>query len=209
MNTTTATSNEREMHMSANRFQKRFFGGAPVYVCASCKHNTRTTDKSAADLDLCALCYEEAGIENEHNDGYHTKKSADCYLCFPGKVLTVKQIRENQAKKATGTTAASVDKKEAPMATQKTETVASLIKKLQTLKDKSDSEGRKIRRALRALGHKGGVRKSAAPTPAPKATPAKSAKAAKPAPKKAKAAPTKDTLVGQGGSDAPGQYRGD
>lgn len=165
----------------------RFRRGSAVFTCRSCKHQTRFVgDRTAADLELCRPCYDEAGIENEHADGYHAKeKSADCHQCFPGKVLTVKQQRELTAKQAL-TPAADI-KKEVPVA-QKTETVASLIKKLQALKDKSDSEGRKLRRALRALGHKGGVR---IPKPAAK-KPAAPTKPAKPAPAKKAAAPAKD-----------------
>lgn len=159
-------------------FQKRAFGNSSTYTCSSCKHLTRTTDNDAANCNLCALCYEEAGLENAHSDGHHkTEVEPLCYQCNP-KVLTVKQVRANQlalkAAKATDTTPVRVeDKKEATMATNVKLEVAKLIKKLVSLKDKSDAEGRKIRRVLRSLGHKGGV--GHAPKAAPKKAKAKKA----------------------------------
>lgn len=58
--------------------------------------------------------------------------------------------------------------KEPRMATNVKAEVAKLVKKLLTLKDKSDAEGRKIRRILRKLGHKGGTGKGPGRKPAKK-----------------------------------------
>ena len=68
--------------------------------------------------------------------------------------------------------------KETPVSTNAKAEVAKLVKKLVSLKNKSDAEGRKIRRILRKLGHWGGLGKKGADGAAAKS---KAAKKAKPA----------------------------
>ena len=62
-----------------NRFQR----GSGCYVCVSCGKKTRSTGRGDNEyVGLCAKCYDEAGIENEHLDGYH-KGNPDpmCPMC--------------------------------------------------------------------------------------------------------------------------------
>lgn len=48
-------------------------------TCADCKQDFNATafDGNA----LCPSCFDDAGMENEHNDGYHDEPNADCKLC--------------------------------------------------------------------------------------------------------------------------------
>lgn len=47
-----------------------------------CGENLDVSDKDALALRLCAACYEEAGLENEHSDGMHQHgKHPDCPDC--------------------------------------------------------------------------------------------------------------------------------
>lgn len=60
----------------------RFERGSGVYKCGVCKKNTRETDEGESNVELCRACYIESGIENEHNDGHHDKKTdTECKLC--------------------------------------------------------------------------------------------------------------------------------
>jgi len=46
------------------------FGRGGVYVCRICKRNTRATGRGDNDnVELCAECYDLAGIENAISDG--------------------------------------------------------------------------------------------------------------------------------------------
>jgi hypothetical protein len=52
------------------RFQR---GGPGVYACRVCKRNTRDTGVTAIGSELCAECYELAGLENAMLDGCLTE----------------------------------------------------------------------------------------------------------------------------------------
>lgn len=48
----------------------RFLKGSPIYSCRLCHRMTRQTGRGDNDLvDLCAECYDLAGLENVVNDG--------------------------------------------------------------------------------------------------------------------------------------------
>lgn len=66
-----------------NRFQPR----SGCYKCVSCGKRTRDTGVGEASLELCAFCFHEATLENEHydygpDDEEHDKKM--CPICNPG-----------------------------------------------------------------------------------------------------------------------------
>jgi len=70
--------------MKNNRFQR----GSALYTCRSCGKRTRETGSSESNNLLCAKCYEEGGLENEHEDGHHRETPADgCLLCTTAKVM--------------------------------------------------------------------------------------------------------------------------
>lgn len=146
--------------MALKGFRRNVFGNSACYICANCKHNTRNVGGDEAGLDLCELCYDEAGRENAHSDGHHAdEKDMDCHECNPA-IKTVIQQRAEATKRASSPAVNTPKGKETTMsnATKAQAEVAKLVKKLSALKDKSDSEGRKIRRILRKLGHRGGTR---------------------------------------------------
>ena len=66
--------------MGANRFQH----GSGCYECRVCKKKTRATGDSNQYISLCAGCYEEAGLRNEHTDGYHETVHPQCPVCNGG-----------------------------------------------------------------------------------------------------------------------------
>lgn len=47
-------------------------------TCICC--GERKIDRTQSDC-LCSLCWEEAGFENEHSDGYHETPNALCHVC--------------------------------------------------------------------------------------------------------------------------------
>lgn len=60
----------------------RFQRGSAVYTCRVCGKRTRETGDSESFVFLCAACYEEAGWENEHQDGYHEDQpNPSCPFC--------------------------------------------------------------------------------------------------------------------------------
>ena len=63
----------------------KFQRGSGVYTCRNCNKTTRETGEGEAGLELCANCFYEGGLENEHYDGYHNAEedgpNADCPLC--------------------------------------------------------------------------------------------------------------------------------
>jgi hypothetical protein len=60
----------------------RFTKGSGKYKCECCGKETRETGDGESSVNLCAKCYYEAGIENEHLDGEHKiKPHPDCPLC--------------------------------------------------------------------------------------------------------------------------------
>jgi hypothetical protein len=46
-----------------------------------CGRKLDPTNSDAMGVDLCPPCYDEAGLENEHSDGYHDQPVADCPAC--------------------------------------------------------------------------------------------------------------------------------
>lgn len=66
-----------------------------MYTCRDCGKRTRDTGNDEAGVELCRACYVAAGIENEHNDGWHTDNPhPDCPDCQAGKVSTATTGRE-------------------------------------------------------------------------------------------------------------------
>lgn len=65
-----------------NTKNNRFARGTGMYVCAVCKKQTRQTDPDSAGVGLCGLCYEVAGIENQHSDMGHECKLQECEECL-------------------------------------------------------------------------------------------------------------------------------
>lgn len=52
-----------------------------VYTCKCCGKRTRETGECESGVGLCVTCYNEAGLENEHQDGYHDVPNANCPMC--------------------------------------------------------------------------------------------------------------------------------
>lgn len=50
-----------------------------TYICNGCGKRTRETGQSESGVGLCAKCFEEAGLENEHSDygGHVTGRNPD------------------------------------------------------------------------------------------------------------------------------------
>lgn len=67
------------MARNGSRFEK----GSGCYPCLVCKKLTRSTGRGDNEnVNLCAACYDAAGIENEHYDGHHQyEPCAQCPLC--------------------------------------------------------------------------------------------------------------------------------
>jgi hypothetical protein len=54
------------------------------YHCYACQKSKLSWEwtRDSSGIDLCAACYDEAGLENEHQDGYHAEKPvSDCPMC--------------------------------------------------------------------------------------------------------------------------------
>jgi hypothetical protein len=62
----------------------RFQGGikGTTYTCLECGKKTRETGDSESSVSLCAKCYEDAGLYNQHQDD-HSKRGPDpdCKWC--------------------------------------------------------------------------------------------------------------------------------
>lgn len=57
---------------------------ALTYTCPGCGESRPVSDWSRDSLgcELCAACFDAAGLENEHADGYHDDDPCpDCALC--------------------------------------------------------------------------------------------------------------------------------
>ncbi len=61
--------------MTTANFKSKFYRGSATYKCIVCGKLTRDTGRDERQAYMCAKCYEEAGLENEHSDGYHTPRS--------------------------------------------------------------------------------------------------------------------------------------
>jgi hypothetical protein len=55
-----------------------------LYRCYSCQKDKPAHEwtRDSSGIDLCAACYDEAGLEDEHQDGYHAEEPvSDCPMC--------------------------------------------------------------------------------------------------------------------------------
>ena len=52
-----------------------------VYKCQACGKMTRETGDGESGCSLCAKCYYESGLENEHSDDGHEEYNPDCPTC--------------------------------------------------------------------------------------------------------------------------------
>jgi hypothetical protein len=61
-----------------------------VIACYGCERKLEAREFDGSGTDPCPRCYKEAGLENEHQDGYHREQpNADCPMCEvpqPGRV---------------------------------------------------------------------------------------------------------------------------
>ena len=67
----------------------RFERGSSTYRCESCGKLTRNTgDEGDFGRRSCRKCWDEAGFENEHQDGGHDPGSRPdcCPMCRPAAV---------------------------------------------------------------------------------------------------------------------------
>lgn len=60
---------------------RRIQKGSGVYTCIDCKEQTRETGEGESQFDLCAACYEIAGMENQHSDDGHAGELNACSEC--------------------------------------------------------------------------------------------------------------------------------
>ena len=71
------------------------------YTCKVCGVTTRETGSCESGVGTCLACYDQAGLENEHMDGYHERSVADCPLCpktdLQALSQTLTQIRRQLA----------------------------------------------------------------------------------------------------------------
>ncbi len=69
----------------------KFQRGSGSYRCTSCRKMTRETGDSESSVEMCKQCYYEAGLENEHQDGYHDADdlgpNTDCPMCRTAAAL--------------------------------------------------------------------------------------------------------------------------
>lgn len=72
--------NARKSYM-VSKFQKTGFGKGSTYICSVCGKRTRETGFCESGVGLCAKCYEEGGLENEHSDYGHPKYNPSCPTC--------------------------------------------------------------------------------------------------------------------------------
>ena len=52
-----------------------------TYICDACGKRTRETGQSESGVGLCAKCFEESGLENEHSDDGHPEYIEKCPTC--------------------------------------------------------------------------------------------------------------------------------
>lgn len=64
---------------NANRFTK----GSGCYTCSSCGKLTRSTGRGDNENSgVCAKCFDNGGLENEHSDMGHKGDVKDCPICL-------------------------------------------------------------------------------------------------------------------------------
>ena len=77
-----AQGNERKGQVAEMNDNRRFRRGSGMYKYRHCGKQTRETGSSESYVDLCLACYDEAGIENQHQNGEHEEeRDADCPMC--------------------------------------------------------------------------------------------------------------------------------
>jgi hypothetical protein len=64
------------------RDDSKFKRGSGAYTCKVCGKKTRATGDGEEFVELCRRCHDEAGLENEHQDGLHDDKPKQgCPMC--------------------------------------------------------------------------------------------------------------------------------
>ena len=67
---------------TSNRNPSHFQRGSGCYVCSSCGKRTRSTGRGDNEhAGVCATCYDEGGMENDHSDQGHPTFHEDCPTC--------------------------------------------------------------------------------------------------------------------------------
>jgi len=60
----------------------KFSANNKVANCRVCEKKTHSSIGGDLDIQLCRRCYDEANMENEHNDGHHIDKpNPKCPFC--------------------------------------------------------------------------------------------------------------------------------
>jgi hypothetical protein len=71
------------------------------FTCISCGKRTRHTGEQALGSELCPICWDDAGIENEHSDGFHDEQpDPNCPLCSAAAQEAARLLRESKTTKA-------------------------------------------------------------------------------------------------------------
>jgi len=52
-----------------------------VVQCRCCGKRTHSSIDGCVGIELCKVCLDSGGMENEHNDYGHKEKVADCPVC--------------------------------------------------------------------------------------------------------------------------------
>jgi len=87
------------------RNNSQFRAGSGTYTCRSCGKRTRETGGDESSLELCLVCMDEAGLENDHLDYGHDEPVPGCPECpatpdpskendMPRKPTTIRDMRE-------------------------------------------------------------------------------------------------------------------
>lgn len=65
-----------------------FERGSGCYACRVCGKKTRSTGRGDNEnVRLCVSCWDAAGLDNEHSDGYHDDTpNAHCIRCSAPRV---------------------------------------------------------------------------------------------------------------------------
>lgn len=143
---------------------KTFQRGRSTYTCRVCTKQTRNTgDEGSADL--CADCYDEAGVENEHLDGYHDEPHAHCPACQDSQCIKcgmeTMHLRDSLCRKCAperfATKGFRTTKQAAPAATTKEDITMSVSNALQnmTIKQLVELHNNHAPKSVKGFGTKG------------------------------------------------------
>jgi hypothetical protein len=71
------------LHSSLASARRGFVKGGSTYLCNCCGKRTRSTGRGDNEhAKLCAKCFDIAGLENEHSDGFHRDQpNPECPDC--------------------------------------------------------------------------------------------------------------------------------